>query len=82
MALVGQRRRWHAPADVVVTGLLVAVCGWVAEQERTRLIERTQAGLGTRASSTLTLETGSRVRSRGHDSARRSQEVGHLGGRT
>jgi DNA invertase Pin-like site-specific DNA recombinase len=42
--LVSARERW---LDVKgpVRSLLVAIFGWVAEQERTRIVERTKAGL-------------------------------------
>ena len=42
--VLSARESW-LDTDSPVRPLLVAIFGWVAEQERTRLIERTKAGL-------------------------------------
>jgi putative DNA-invertase from lambdoid prophage Rac len=45
-AVVSQQEAW-LQTDGPVRPLLIAIFGWVAEQERTRIIARTQAGLDT-----------------------------------
>lgn len=71
--------------DGPVRSLLVAIFGWVAEQERARLIERTQAGLVTarkngktlgRPCVTLDIDEAYRLRKQGLSIAAAAKKLG------